>query len=80
MLITWVGWSISWVYPAEIVKECNTRPLKVSLSDGHYFEFLALKSPITIKEGGFKSLILDRNRLKLEQNVSNTSGLWLGDL
>ena len=54
-LLTWVGWSISWVYPAEVVKECIARPSKVSLSDDHDFEFLALKSPITIEEGGFKS-------------------------
>ena len=78
LLITWVGWFISWLYPAEVVKECISRPSKICLSDDHYFEFLALKSPITIEEAGFKSLILDKN--KLEQNVSNSTELWLGDL
>ena len=80
LLIRWVGWSISWVYPAEVVKECIARPSKVSLSDDHHFEFLALKSSNTIEETGFKSIISDKNRLKLEQNVSNSSVLWLGDL
>ena len=44
------------------------------------FEFLALKSPITTEKVGFKSLILDTNKLKLEQNVSNSSEVGLGDL
>ena len=61
LLITRVGYSISWVYPAEVVKECIARPSKVSLSDDHHFEVLALKSPITIEKTGFKSLILDKN-------------------
>ena len=43
------------MYPAEVVKGWIARPSKVSLSDDHDFEFLALKSPITIEEGGFKS-------------------------
>ena len=40
----------------------------------------SLKWSITIEEAGFKSLILDKNKWKLEQNVSNSSELWLGDL
>ena len=66
---------MNWVYPAEVVKECIAQPSKVSLSDDLHFELLALKSPITIEEAGFKSLILDKNKLKLEQNVSNSSEL-----
>ena len=57
---------MNWVYPAEVVKECIAQPSKVSLSDDLHFELLALKSPITIEEAGFKSLILDKNKLKLE--------------
>ena len=57
LLVTWVDWSISWVYPAELVKECIARPSKVSLSDNHHFNVLELKSPITIEEAGLKSLI-----------------------
>ena len=66
---------MNWVYPAEVVKECIAQPSKVSLSDDLHFELLALKSPITIEEAGFKSLILDKNKLKLELNVSNSSEL-----
>ena len=73
LLITWINWSISWVYQAEIVNECITRPSKLLLSDDYHFEFLALKSPITIEKAGFKSLILDKNKLKLEQTVPNSS-------
>ena len=69
LLITRVGRSISWVYPTEVVKECIARPSKVSLSDDHHFEVLALKSPITIEEARFKSLKLDKNKFRLEQNV-----------
>ena len=71
---------MNWVHPAEVVKECIAQPSKVSLSDDLHFELLVLKSPITIEEAGFKSLILGKNKLKLEQNVSNSSELWLGDL
>ena len=62
---------MNWVHPAEVVKECIAQP---SNSDLH-FELLVLKSPITIEEAGFKSLILGKNKLKLEQNVSNSSEL-----
>ena len=48
--------------------------------DDHQFEVLALKLPVTTKEAGFKSLILDKNKLSLKQNVSNSPELWLGDL
>ena len=63
------------MYPAKVVKECIGRPRDVSLSDDCHFEFLALKSSITIEEAVFKSLILDGKKLKLEQNVSNSSEL-----
>ena len=75
LLVTWVGWSISWVYPAQVVKECIARPSKDFLSDDLHFEVLALKSPILTKEVGFKSLILDKSKLKLKQNISNSSKL-----
>ena len=52
LLITWVGWSISWVYPAEVIKECIARPSKVYLSDDHHFEVPALRSSIIIEETG----------------------------
>ena len=61
------------MYQAEVVKECITRPSNLLLSHDYHFEFLALKSPITIEKAGFKSLILDKNKLKLEQNVSKSS-------
>ena len=80
LLITRVGWSTRSVYPAEVVKECIARPSKVSISDDHHFEFLALNWQITTKEAGLKLLILDKNKLKLKHNVSNSSELWLGDL
>ena len=60
------------MYPAKVVKECIVRPSKVSLSDDHYFKALALQSAITIEELGFKSLRLNKNKLRLEQNVSNS--------
>ena len=44
---------------------------KVSLSDDPHFEVRALNSPITIKEAGFKSLTLHKNKLRLKQNVLN---------
>ena len=45
LLITWVGWSISWEYPAEVVKECIARPSKVSLADDcHFFNITAANS------------------------------------
>lgn len=37
------------MYPAEVVKKYIERPTKVSLFDNHHFEFLASKSPNTIK-------------------------------
>ena len=48
---------ISWVYQTELVKECISQPSKVSLSDDHHLEVLALKSPITIDKAGLKSLV-----------------------
>ena len=58
------------MYPANVVKECIARPSKVFFSDDHHFEALAFKSPITIEEAGFKLLLLNKNKLSLEQNVS----------
>ena len=49
-------------------------------TDDHQFEVLALKLPVTTEEAGFKSLILDKSKLSLKQNVSNSPELWLGDL
>ena len=57
--------TISWLYPAKVVKECTAQPSKVSLSDDHQFEVLALKLPITIEEAGFKSLILDKKQIEI---------------
>ena len=80
LLITWLGWYIIWVYPAKVDKECIEWPSKFHLSNDHHFEVLALKSPITIEEVGIKSLISDKNKLRLQQNLSNSSQLRLGDL
>ena len=80
LLITWIGWSISCVYLAEIIKDVIAWPSKVYLSDHHHLEALVLKSTTTIEEAGFKSLILDKNKFMLEQNASNSSELWFGDL
>ena len=63
-------------FVAEVTfKEYIAWPSKVSLSDDHHFKVLALKSLIKIEEAGFKSLILHKNKLRLEQNVSNSSEL-----
>ena len=66
LLITWVGWSISRLYTIKIVKERISRSSKVSLYDDYHFGVLALTSPITIEEAGFKSSILDKNKFRLE--------------
>ena len=68
------------MYLAEVLKECIARTSQVSLSDDYHFKVLALKLPITIEEAEFKLLILDKNKLRLEWNVSNSSELSLGDL
>ena len=41
LLVTWEGWSISWVYPAKVMKERITQPLKDSLSNDHTFDIIA---------------------------------------
>ena len=64
--------------PIEVIKDCIERPSKVSLSDDQHSEVVALKLPIAVEEAGFKSLILDKNKLGLEQNVSNSSELYNG--
>ena len=80
LLITWVGWFLSWVYTAEFVTECITQPPKTLLSDDHHFEVIPLKSQIAIEEAGFEWLILDKNKMRLEQNVWHSLEIWLGNL
>ena len=41
LLVTWEGWSISWVYLAKVMKERITQPLKDSLSNDHNFDVIA---------------------------------------
>ena len=53
LLITWIVWSISWIYLAEVVKKGTAQPSKVSLPDDEYFEVLALNLSIIIEKAGF---------------------------
>ena len=40
LLVTWEGWSISWVYPAKVMKERITQLLKDLLSNDHNFDVI----------------------------------------
>ena len=77
-LVVYVGWLISWLYPAAGVMIFISRPSIFSLSNLHHFVDLALQSPVIIEQAGFKSLIFDK-KSKLAQKLSNHSRPSLGD-
>ena len=77
---TWVGSEINYLKPYVVVRESICVPCKVAMYSEHQSGDLALESPKMIVNWNFEQSILISKSSKPDKKVSNSEGLWLGDL
>ena len=78
LLITWVGLSITCLYPADDVRESISCPVELVMSFFHHLDHQALKSPMIIEHSGNSIFILLIVKKILNRNLQTHHDSDLG--